>query len=170
MASVNESIQPYDPDDLMKAIQLTAMNVNGISEQMGLMLSKVNANTERITDLENRITAHEHTETINRAQCRRIRKAVMSRVNELLRIKFDGGKVAEESIETDVLYRGGFVSRCYTDAKNHSKMGESYTETLKTDFGEVMDYIESWTPEVDGSTDGYKHYLDIRREERNKKR
>lgn len=169
MASVNESIQPYDPDDLMKAIQLTAMNVNGISEQMGLMLSKVNANTERITDLENRITAHEHTETINRAQCRRIRKSIANRVNYLLKIRFDGGKVADESIADEVRYRGPFISRCYTDAKNHSKMGESYTETLKTDFGEVMDYIESWTPEVDGSTDGYKRYLDIRREEKAKR-
>ncbi len=77
--------------------------------------------------------------------------------------------MADESIETDVLYRGGFISRCYKDAKNQSKMGESYSETLKVDFDEVMEYIESWKPEVDGDVEGYKHYLDIRREEREKR-
>lgn len=96
-------------------------------------------------------------------------KAVMNRVNEVLKIDFEGGRVADDSIITDQLYRGGFISRLYTDAKNHSKMGESYTETLKVDFGEVMDYIGAWEPEVDGGTDGYKHYLDIRREERSKR-
>ncbi len=156
-------------NDLLKSVQLTAMSVNAISEQMGLVLSKVNSNTDRIIALEDRMANHEQTETINRAQSRRIRKAVMSRVNDVLKIKFEGGKVAEESIATDVLYRGGFISRCYTDAKNHSKMGESYTETLKVDFNEVMEYIESWKPEVDGGINGYMHYLDIRREEREKR-
>lgn len=31
-----------------------------------------------------------------------------------------------------------------------------------------MEYIEAWEPEVAGGIDGYKHYLDIRREEREK--
>lgn len=156
-------------NDLMQVVQLTAMNVNGISEQMGLLLKKVNGHDSRITDLENRMDKHERTETINRAECRRIRKAVMNRVNTLLEIEFNGGKVADSSIKADVLYRGGFISRCYTDAKNHSKMGESYSETLRVDFDEVIAYIDAWQPEVEGGKDGYMRYLDIRREERQKK-
>lgn len=163
------TIDMEDDNDLMEMMRLTAMNVNGISEQMGLMLKKVNAHDGRIADLESRMDKHERTETINRAECRRIRKAVMSRVNTVLEMEFEGGHVADNSIKTDLLYRGGFISRCYTDAKNHSKMGESYSETLKVDFDEVLGYIEAWTPEVEGGTDGYKHYLDIRREEREKK-
>lgn len=158
------------PDsDPMKALQLAAMNINGLSQQMGLVVARMDAQDLRIAKVEEDFITIKAEQTITRAQCRRIRKAVMNRVNEVLKIDFEGGRVADDSIITDQLYRGGFISRLYTDAKNHSKMGESYTETLKVDFGEVMDYIGAWEPEVDGGTDGYKHYLDIRREERNKK-
>lgn len=162
-------IVPDNGGDLMQMVQLTAMNVNGISEQMGLMLSRVNQNAERIVAIEDRLTSHERSETINRAQCRRIRKSVVGRVNDVLGIEFDGGKVADSCVGIEVAYRGGFIARCYSDAKNHSKMGESYADTLRIDFDEVMEYIESWVPEVDGGVEGYKRYLDIRREEREKK-
>ena len=158
------------PDsDPMKALQLAAMNINGLSQQMGLVVARMDAQDLRIAKVEEDFITIKAEQTITRAQCRRIRKAVMNRVNEVLKIDFEGGRVADDSIITDQLYRGGFISRLYTDAKNHSKMGESYTETLKVDFGEVMDYIGAWEPEVDGGTDGYKHYLDIRREERSKR-
>lgn len=169
MNNENQIMSASEFEDIKQVMQLTAMNVNGISEQMGLMLTKVNDHDERIVALEDRITNHERTETINRAQARRIKKAVIEQVNKLLGIKYEGGKVADECVKVDMLYRGGFISRCYTDAKNHSKMGGSYTETLKVDFDEVMNYIESWKPEVEGGTKGYKRYLDIRREEREKK-
>ena len=158
------------PDgDPMKALQLAAMNINGLSQQMGLVVARMDAQDQRIARVEEDFITIKAEQTITRAQCRRIRKAVMNRVNEVLKIEFEGGRVADGSIVTDQLYRGGFISRLYTDAKNHSKMGESYTETLKVDFGAVIDYIESWVPEVDGGVEGYKHYLDIRREERMKK-
>ena len=166
---LDSEIKKSESNDLMKMVQLTAMNVNSISEQMGLVLTKVNNHDDRIVALEDRMTTHERTETINRAQQRRIRKSVVDRVNKLLGIEYEGGKVADRCVKTDVLYRGGFISRCYTDAKNHSKMGGSYTETLKVDFDAVLEYIDSWKPEVDGGVDGYIHYLDIRREERQKK-
>ena len=155
--------------ELVKVAQSNAMSINGISEQMGIVAHKLTDHDKKIAQLADELTVVKAEQTITRAQCRRIRKAIMNRVNSVLKIKFEGGKVADESIATDVLYRGGFISRCYTDAKNHSKMGESYTETLKVDFGEVMDYIEAWEPEVEGGTSGYMHYLDIRREEREKR-
>jgi hypothetical protein len=157
-----------DMNTLLKVTQNTAMSVSDLSEQMGLVANRVNENTQRIIALEDRLTSHERTETINRAQARRIKKSVIERVNYLLGIEYEGGKVADECVKVDVFYRGGFISRCYTDAKSHSKMGGSYTETLKVDFDEVMDYIESWVPEVENGVEGYKRYLDIRREERMK--
>ena len=154
---------------MMDGIQTLVAGIQGQSEQIGVMNSRLNKFSERMDGMCDDLETLKRETTITRPMCRRIRKAVMSQVNKVLKIKFDGGKVADESIETDVLYRGGFISRCYTDAKNHSKMGESYSETLKVDFDEVMEYIESWEPEVDGGVDGYKHYLDIRREEREKR-
>ena len=154
---------------MMDGIQTLVAGIQGQSEQIGVMNSRLNKFSERMDGMCDDLETLKRETTITRPMCRRIRKAVMSQVNKVLKIKFDGGKVANESIETDVLYRGGFISRCYTDAKNHSKMGESYSETLKVDFDEVMEYIESWEPEVDGGVEGYKHYLDIRREEREKR-
>lgn len=156
-------------NDTMKMLQLAATNINGLSQQMGLLNDRIDEMTRRMDGHDNRMSALEHNTTINRAESRRIKKAVMGRVNYLLKIEFEGGRVADSSIVTDKLYRGPFVSRCYTDAKNHSKMGDSYPETLKVDFNEVLEYIEAWEPEVDGGVEGYKHYLDIRREERSKK-
>ena len=154
-------------DDLLNIVRTTAMNVNSISEQMGLINTAVNEHTRRIVALESRLDGHERTETINRAQGRQMKRAVLSRVRELLEIKLESGKVADESIETDVLYTSGFRNRLYFDAKTHSKMGETYPETLRVDFDEVMQYISSWYPEgVPGGVDGYKRYLDIRRDER----
>ena len=161
--------EDMDMNALLKVTQNTAMSVSGLSEQMGIVVNRVNENTKRIVALEDRVANHERTETINRAQQRQMRKAVINQVNNLLKIEYEGGKVAEKCIGIEVRYRGGFISRLYTDAKNHSKMGASYSETLKVDYEEVMDYIKSWEPEVNGGTEGYKRYLDIRREERKKK-
>lgn len=158
-----------DSNDPMKALQLAAMNINGLSQQMGLVNARLNEQSSRMDSIEETMDGIKNEIPITRAQGRRIRKAVLNRVNAVLKIEFEGGKVADSSIETEVLYRGGFIARCYNDAKNHSKMGESYTETLRVDFNEVMDYIKAWEPEVEGGTDGYKHYLDIRREERAKR-
>lgn len=157
-----------DGADLLRLAQLNTMNINGLSQQMGLINDRMDEMVRRMDGHDNRLGTLEHNTTINRAESRRIKKSVMGRVNYLLKIKFKGGKVAEESIADDVRYRGPFISRCYADAKNHSKMGDSYPETLKTDFAEVLEYIESWVPEVDGGVEGYKRYLDIRREERMK--
>lgn len=158
-----------DGSDLLRLAQLNTMNINGLSQQMGLVNDRMDEIVRRMDGHDNDIATLKSNTTINRAESRRIQKSVRSRVNYLLKIKFDGGKVADESIADDVLYRGGFISRCYTDAKNHSKMGDSYPETLKADFAEVLEYIEAWVPEVDGGVEGYKRYLDIRREERMKR-
>lgn len=158
-----------DNNDIMKMMQLAAMNINGLSQQMGLVLDKVNAHEERIIAIEDRLTNHERTEVVNRAQANRLQAEVHSRVNYLLDIEFEGGKVADESVTDDVNYRGGFIARCYADARHHSKMGSPYYATLKVDFDEVMQYLEAWVPEVEGGVEGYKQYLDIRREERMKK-
>ena len=155
--------------NMMDGIQTLVAGIQGQSEQIGVMNSRLNKFSERMDGMCNDLETLKRETTITRPMCRRIRKAVMNQVNKVLKIEFDGGKVADECIETDVLYRGGFISRCYTDAKNHSKMGESYSETLKVDFDEVIQYIEAWEPEVDGGVEGYKHYLDIRREEREKR-
>lgn len=166
METTNTLATTLDMVDLLQVTQNTAMSVNGLSQQMGLVLNRVTDNTQRIVALEDRLASHERTVTISRAQQRRIKHEVVSRVNFLLGIEHEGGRVADSSIAVDSRYRGPFIARCYSDAKKHSRMGETYPETLKVDFDDVLAYISSWVPEVDGGVEGYKAYLDIRRAER----
>lgn len=167
---MSNEIQPISQQetDLLKIAQLNTMNINGLSQQMGLVNARVDALSQDVDQIRIDVNGIKASKTINRAQCRRIRKSVIGRVNDVLKIRLEGGRVADDSVSNDVLYRGGFIARLYADAKAHSKMGESYTETLESDFDEVLEYINAWVPEVDGGTDGYKRYLDIRREERQK--
>lgn len=157
-------------NEVMEALKLSAMTSQRVSEQMGLLTTKVNQHEEKIQALEDRQHYYEDNLRITRSQGKNIKKAVIGRVNDLLGIEFEGGKVAEECIAIDQKYRGGFISRCYTDAKRDGVMSECYWETPRSDYDRCIEYIEAWIPQVDGGTTAYKKYLDIRREERDAKK
>jgi len=161
----NETI---DISQLLQITQNTAMSVNAQSQQMGLVLSTVEGLKQDVGSIKQEMDVLKRETTVTRIQANHIQSAIHSRVAELLKLKFDGGKVAVGSIGTDAKYRGGFISRCYTDARRKSKLGTPYYATLRCDYNEVMEYIEAWEPEVSGGKEGYKRYLDIRREEREK--
>ena len=163
------SNETVNMSQLLQITQNTAMSVNAQSKQMGLILGTVEDLKQDVGAIKEEISVLKHETTVTRFQANRIQSAIHNRVAELLKLEFDGGKVADESITTDSKYRGGFISRCYTDARRKSKLGTPYYATLRCDFNEVMEYIEAWEPEVSGGKDGYKHYLDIRREEREKR-
>lgn len=156
-------------NQVMEALKLSAMTSQRVSEQMGLLATKLNQHEEKIQALEDRQHRYEDNLRITRSQGKNIKKAVISRVNQLLGIQFDGGIVADECIEIDQKYRGGFISRCYTDAKRAGVMAECYWETPRSEYDNCLEYIEAWVPQVDGGVSKYKEYLDIRREERKRR-
>lgn len=160
-------------NELMQVVRQSAFNIQSVSEQMGVVAREVKdlklqqlRLSEKMDSLDTRLQNHERTERVNRAESQNIRRSIHLRVNELLDIKFKDGVVAEESLEDDIKYRGGFISRCYHDARTYSKLGTPYSETLSIDYLETMNYIGSWVP-VCGVT-GYKEYLDKRAEEAEK--
>ncbi len=157
-------------EQVLESLKLSAMTTQRVSEQMGLLVSKVNQHEDKLQRLEDRQNYYENNIRITRSQGKQLKKAVIGRVNDLLKIRFEGGVVAPECIETDRKYRGGFIARCYTDAKRDGVMSECYWETPRGDYDKCMEYIGAWVPQVDGGTEKYKEYLDIRREERNARR
>ena len=163
------SSETVDMSQLLQITQNTAMSVSAQAKQMGLVLSSIGELRQDVSGIKDELTILKQETTVTRAQANRIQSAIHGRVAELLKLKFDGGKVADSHVPTDKRYRGGFLSRCYTDSRRKSKLGTPYYMTLRCDFNEVMEYIEAWEPEVSGGVDGYKRYLDIRREERNRK-
>ena len=155
--------------EALETMRLAAMSIKGLSEQMGLVSSKLNEHERRLEETESAIKTIRDNERINRSQGKQIKRAVIGRVNDLLKIRFEGGRVADDCVDIDRKYRGGFIARCYTDAKRAGLMAECYWETARADYDKCIEYIESWVPEVDGGTAKYKEYLDIRREERRKR-
>lgn len=155
--------------DIMEALKLSAMTTQRVSEQMGLINTKVARLEEDVATIKDRQQYYEDSLRITRSQGKMIKQAVISRVNQVLGIEFEGGKVADDCIEIDQKYRGGFISRCYTDTKRAGVMAECYWETSRADYDKCLEYIEAWVPQVDGGVAEYKRYLDIRREERKAK-
>ena len=157
-------------NEVMEELKLSAMTSQRVSEQMGLITTKVGKLETEVAAIKDRQQYYEDNLRITRSQGKILKQAVTGRVNRILDIRFDGKKVADDCIETDQKYRGGFISRCYTDAKRAGVMAECYWETPRADYDKCIEYIEAWVPQVDGGTAEYKRYLDIRREEREAKR
>ena len=166
--------------EIKEVLQITAMNQKSLSEQMGLVVATVKEIRGDIAGLKNqmnvfdeRMQGYEDRVRVDRNQARRIRSAIHARVNELLGIEHRNGVVTESSLYADKYYRGGFLSRCYVDSRNHSRLGSPYTDTYIKDYDEVMSYIASWEPEMAfrgaSGVAGYKMYLDERRRIKNKK-
>lgn len=132
--------------ELLKVTQSTAMSVSGLSEQMGLVVNKVNENLVRIVDLEDRMERRERSETVNPTQKKFIKRAVSRRVYELLELKSEDGKLTFESKVTRDRYSPLFYSRLYRDARRDGKMGDPYDATLNIDYDEVMKFVTSWVP------------------------
>lgn len=160
-------------NSVMQLMEQAALTVNALSEQMGVVagqLKNIKAaqidHNNRITDLENWKIHHDETDRVSRAQSLRIKNAIHARADYLLGIELKGGLVAKESMSVDKRYRGKFISRCYVDGRKHSRLGTPYTETLKKDYPEVMEYIEEWEPECEyegkTGTRAYIAYIDDR--------
>lgn len=149
--------------DLNKLVELAQENTIGIQGMRGVLAlheSRIAQVEATQNAQEHRITTFEQNERIDRISQRRMHNAVHARCYFLLDIKREGGHVVQESMGVYKEYFKAFASKCYTDAKNRSRMGDPYSETKKRDYTEVMQYIEGWEPEIsyDGLT-GTKAYM-----------
>lgn len=156
--------------DIMESLRKAAWISENTSRQMGLLNERIADHDRQLEDLTHRMEVREQCEIVNTHQRRQIKRSVINRVNHLLGIEYKNGRVADHCIAADQKYRGGFISRCYTDCKKNSRMGDPYSETLAVDYDDVIKAIESWVPDVEDGIAGYMRYLDIRREEREAKR
>lgn len=158
-------------DDVMAVVRQSAFNIQTVGEQMGIISTELKnlkieqlRTGEKIEAITDRMQNYEDRLRVNRACAQTIRRAIHARASELLGIEYENGRVADRCINTDARYRGKFISRCYYDAREHSKLGTPYYETYQRDYREVLDYIGTWVPQ-EGVT-GYKEYLDKRARER----
>lgn len=155
---------------LSNIVQQTALNVQAMAQQMGLLVagfndlkSHMNVTDQKLEQMDTRMTGWEERERISVSEANRLRKAIHARCFYLLGIEHSNGHVTEDSAADYKRYFGRFCNRCYTDARNKSRLGTPYYDTRKEDYEEVMKYIQDWEPEVSyaGLTGAaaYKLYL-----------
>lgn len=153
--------------ELMDVVKQTAFNVAGISEQMGILTTEIKTikleqrrQAEGLAAVNDRMQNYEDRIRVSRSEAQNIRRSIHERVCELLGIHYLDGVVANDCLYADKYYRGRFISRCYVDARNESRLGTPYYETYSRDYQEVLDYIARWVPPT--GVEGYKAYLEMR--------
>lgn len=168
---MNELEKKKGEEKLTNIVKQTAMNVQAVAQQMGIMVAglnelkgHMNVTDQKLEQMDSRMSGWEERERISVSEANRLRKAIHARCFSLLGIIHSNGVVAEESMPDYKKYFGKFCSRCYTDARNKSRLGTPYYDTRKQDYEEFMNYISSWEPEVSydsmTGTLAYKTYLD----------
>ena len=162
-----------EDNELMTVVKQTAFNVASISEQMGILNNAVKElKLEQIKQAEqfesfrsrteDRMQSYEDKLPVTRMQAQNLRNSIHARAALLLDIHYKDGIIEDEiGLYNDKYYRGGFISRLYSDARKQSRLGTPYYATYARDVEEVLDFINEWIPPA--GVEGFKRYLDARR-------
>ena len=155
-----------DNGDLMDIVRLTALNVNGISEQMGVIVKTVsNFKSDLVEvkgdvkDIGERVRVIEEDEPLKAYQQYNYSQAVRIRVTDLLEIEFDErGGVIEESMETYTRYYSKFCGRLHLDAKHAGIEASNWRFTPRKNYPQLMQFAPNWCPSR--GVEGLKEYYD----------
>ena len=155
-----------DINKLLKITQNTAMSVNAQSKQMGLILGTMEGLKQDVievksvmNDINDRVTVLEEDEALKPYQVYSVKKAVRTRVAELLKIKFDRrGGATDETMGVYKRYYGRFCGRLHNDAKCAGIEEASWRFTPRKNYQKLIDFIADWTPAR--GVDGLKTYFD----------
>lgn len=152
--------------DLMDIVRLTALNVNGISEQMGVVVKAVNNLSTDVaevkstmSDINDRVTTLEEDEALKPYQVHNVKKAIRIRVAGLLKVKFDRrGGATDDTLGVYKRYYSRFCGRLHNDAKAAGIEGSAWQYTPRKNYQKLIEFIADWTPAR--GVDGLKSYFD----------
>lgn len=134
--TTNTANRNFDMQQLMNITGQTAMNINNMSKQLGIVANTVNGIRTDVDGLTDRMDRLEQKEEITTEQAATINRAVRKRVSEIL-----------GNNENDLAkYRRIFSSSLYGDARRCAGLGNTYHATKKENFQRVIDFVESWIP------------------------
>ena len=147
-------------EHIANQIEANKANIIAVSTKANVAAMNIGTLTDRVGNIEDDVKTIKETDRITRSQRRKIKETLLSRVGQLLNLKYEGGVLADESIPVSKKYRRSFISKAYWDAKRKGVMEDPLEDTPKKNFQDCVDYLEAWTPEVRGGTAGYIKYLD----------
>lgn len=134
--SDNGSGNNFDWNQIANIVGTTSMNVQGLSNQMGIVVATVDGMRNDISTMKDDIYQIKYNGEITNSQAKTLAKAVKRRVYEIL------GNNHYEIIK----YAKSFMARCWKEAKDFGGVAEVYKETQKGDFQRAINYIEAWIP------------------------
>ena len=126
----------FDMQQLMNITGQTALNINNMSKQLGIVASAIDTIRTDVDGLTGRMDRLEQKEEITTQQASTINRAVRKRVGDIL------GNNEEDLAK----YRRIFSASLYGDARKYAGLGNTYPATKKENFQRVIDYVESWIP------------------------
>lgn len=168
-----DSIAIPETNDPMELMQLAAMNINGLSQQMGLVNKAIISIKDDVSELradmadaKAEIRGLKDDQFVDLIKADNIKRSAQSRVAELLGIKFDErGGVTEESRYDYTHYYSKFIGRLHVDARNAGLEGPRIYATPRKSYQALIDFINEWVPlrGVEGLKAYYDGLADARR-------
>lgn len=156
-------------DQINSIVQQTAFTVKAISEQMGIVESKVKNHENRITTLEER-TESQYKEFVNFKEIVKENEYIEPEKVEKLKVAM-GNRVVDLLSPLDLSksefgeYYGKFMSKFWWDCKKHSyAVGKAGVYTKQKHYKLLMEYIGEWIPEGYGSAEGYIAHLRVKKQ------
>lgn len=126
----------WDMQQLMNITGQTAMNLNNMGKQLGIVTTAVNGLTDDVNIIKAKIEKIEFNEEITTDQNNAIIETAKKRVCQII-----GG----DAFEIKKYFRI-FVMRLYTDARKYAGLGSKISRTRKGAFQRCINYIEAWIP------------------------
>lgn len=132
----NEENGNFDLQQLMNITGQTAMNLNYMGKQLGVIASTVNSMTDDINSLKEDMVQLKENEEITTTQQEMIMHSARKRVLEI--IGNDAYEIAK--------YMRIFIQSLYKDARMEAGLGSKISRTKKCNYQRCIDYIEAWIP------------------------
>lgn len=136
MTNYKENNENFDMQQLMNITGQTAMNVNNISKQLGVVAMAVNTLTDDVNSMKEDIFQLKENEEITTTQQEMINELAKKRVLEI---------IGNDPLEIKKYFRI-FVQRLYKDTRQNAGLGSKIARTKKCDYQRCVDYMEAWIP------------------------
>ena len=134
--SLKENNMNYDMQQLMNITGQTAMNVQNMNNQLGIVIHTVNSLSNDVNSIRADIVQLKENEEITTTQQEVINERAKKQICEIL---------GNDPLERQKYYRV-FIQRLYADTRRYAGLGSKIARTEKCDYQRCIDYIESWVP------------------------
>ena len=132
----NVTNEKFDMQQLMNITGQTAMNLNNMSKQLGVVASAVNSLTDDVSTIKDDIFQLKMNEEITTTQQETIIELARKRVLEI---------IGDDPLEVKKYFKI-FIQRLYKDTRQNAGLGSKIARTKKCDYQRCIDYIEAWIP------------------------